>query len=139
MKSLVALVVVVAGLAFGASSVSAASPRFPQAGLNLNSFTTQLQLDRIYWVGPDGVTYPVDRWYEWTATVTWPHLPATSEFLRIEDPSKDQFVTVDVTGMTSYTFSGSYGNGFWAFPNDSIGFTLTACLRPVGTPACNTT
>ena len=131
MKTLVVLITVVAGLAVGGGG-AAQSAQFPRASLQVDSFATQLHLERIYWVGPDGQTYPVDRWYEWTATVTWSHLPATVESLRIEDAAKDQFVTVDVTGSTSYTFSGTYANGFWAFPGDTIGFTLNACLRPRG-------
>jgi hypothetical protein len=131
-KTFVALITVVAGLAVGGGSASAGSPHFPQASLRVDSLATQLHLERIYWVGPDGQTYPVDRWYEWTVTVRWSHLPATVESLRIEDPAKDQFVTVDVTGSTSYTFSGTYANAFWAFPDDTIALTLNACLKPSG-------
>jgi hypothetical protein len=132
-RTLVALITVIASFAIGAETAAAAEPaRFARASLQVDDFASQLRVDPIDWVGPDGQLYVVDRWYEWSATVSWPHFPARVQLLRIANPSKDQFVTVDVTGLTSYTFSGTYASGFWAFPNDVIGLTLIVCLRPNG-------
>lgn len=130
MKKLIVLAMLVAAVAAAAGSNAGAS-RFSKATFTVENFTTQLQQQRIYWVGPDGVTYAVDRYYEFTASLSWSRFPPTTiQWLEIADPSKDQTVTLDVTGKSSYTFNGTAANGFWAFPGDSISFRLTVCVKP---------
>ncbi|MDP9206726.1 MAG: hypothetical protein M3P12_14975 [Gemmatimonadota bacterium] len=129
-KSLALVTLIVAVVVAGSADVNAQA-RFQKATFRLDNFTTQLQTEPIYWVGPDGVTYVIDRYYEFTATLSWSRFPPkSSQRLEIFDPSKDQSATVDVTGVSSYTFNGTVENGWWAFPGDSISFRLIVCLKP---------
>ncbi len=134
MKKFVALVTLIAAAIAVGSADSNAQARFQKATFRLDNFTTQLQTQPIYWIGPDGVTYVIDRYYELTANLSWSRFPPkSSQRLEISDPSKDQSMSVDVTGVSSYTFTGTAENGWWAFPGDSISFRLIVCLKPTYT------
>ena len=134
MKKWIALVTLIVAVVIAGSATATAQARFQKATFTVDSFTTQLQTQPIFWIGPDGLTYEIDRYYEFAATLTWSRFPPKSaQRLEISDPGKDQSVTIDVTGLSSYTFSGTAENGFWAFPGDSISFRLVVCLKPTYT------
>jgi hypothetical protein len=135
MKKLIVSAAIVAVVVIAATlSGTAQATRFSHASFSVDSFNTQLRTDLIYWTGPDGVVYPVDRWYEYTATLRWSHFPASAtEWLRVFDPSKDESTNINVSGLHSYTFSGTLENSAWAFPGDTISFELTVCFKPTYT------
>jgi hypothetical protein len=131
MKKLIALVTLIVAAVVVGSATATAQARFQNATFSVDDFATQLQEQPILWIGPDGVTYEIDRYYEFAATLTWSRFPPkSSQRLEISDPGKDQSASIDVTGLSSYTFDGTAENGFWAFPGDSISFRLVVCLHP---------
>jgi hypothetical protein len=131
MKKLLVLVTVTAAIAAATGTGRAdAQVRFPRGTFTMDAFTTQVQNQTITWIGPDGTPYTVDRYYEYEATLSWTGFPPHSSMrLEISDPSKDQNATIEVSGHSSYVFTGTAENGWWAFPGDSISFRLIVCLN----------
>jgi hypothetical protein len=122
------LVVVLVGTCVVAGTATPATPPL-KVNLTVTHFVTQLHTDPISWVGPDGVLHTTDRWYTWTATFRWSNVPAgSSAMLQLMNPATtDALTSFDVSGLRSYTFSGTDTNGFWGYPSSTIPVHFFGC------------
>jgi hypothetical protein len=127
-RALALVVVALVGSCVVAGTATPATPPL-KVKLMVNNFVTQLHTDPISWVGPDGQLHTTDRWYEWTATFRWSHLPAGSTAsLQLMNPATtDALASFDVSGLRSYTFSGTSTNAFWGFPSSMIPVHFFGC------------